>query len=327
MGKSIIRLSLLALLLCAIAGGLFLAQNGQQDRLAPREGPAGLGVGLEINEADGPQTGSAEAPEADATTPPPDVSAPTPLERAFDNQISLIEGVSEMALSGTWNYDGKAKNLALWDNVCELGNERVSALIARSDDWVALTERLERFCQGFSSTSQEIDDFLEVEIVDRAAGVNERAALEDSLETLGADGATRLAVSELSHALDTLNYARVLEVVWFLGIYRFEGQSEQFVLYQRPPSVETNLAVASAILCGERGGCEHDHPITLSLCLQFRDLPCTRPPTDLYDAINQILTGHEIETYNSMTSGLTRLLNEYRRLPTPRVGSDLGSRK
>ncbi len=238
---------------------------------------------------------------------------PTPFEQTFDYQLPLVEGIDAMALSGQWNYDSKAKNLAVWENLCSVDKEQVSMLSAQSEAPTTLPERVERFCAGFSSISQEIEDFLEVEIVDRAAGVNERAALEDSLETLGADGTTRLAVSELSRALDSLDYAKVLEVVWFLGVYQFEGLSQRFVLYQHPPNVETNIAVASAIFCGHIGGCAGDHPITLSLCFHFRALPCSSPPTDLYDAINQILTGHEIETYNSMTTRLTRLLSEHRR--------------
>jgi hypothetical protein len=234
-----------------------------------------------------------------------------PVEKAFDYEQSLLESVNEMGLSGQWTYDERVKNLALWEHLCHARDERISTLIEEPERSGALIASLDKLCEGYSSVSTEVDDLLEVEVDERARGVNDRAELETSLQELGPDAATVFAIHELSSALEALDYAGALEVVWFLGNYNFNGVSDEFRIYQRKPSVEAIFAVSASIFCNYLGKCGEKHPVVLNLCFQFPDRPCSAPPVGIYDAVDQILTGYEIETFNQMNSSLVRLLNRY----------------
>lgn len=234
-----------------------------------------------------------------------------PVEEAFDYEQSLLVSINEMGLSGRWSYDEKVKNLAVWEGLCLARDDSKSTLIDGSDESDALLADLEKLCEDFSAVPPEVDDFLQVEIDERALGINDRADLEMSLDELGPDAATVLAIQDLSRALEALDYARTLEVVWFLGIYNFDGASEEFKIYQRQPRVETIFAVSASVFCNYLGNCRESHPVVLNLCFQFPDRPCFRQPVDIYDAVGQILTGYEIETFNEMNGSLVRLLNRY----------------
>jgi hypothetical protein len=98
-----------------------------------------------------------------------------------------------------------------------------------------------------------------------------------------------------------------------LGVYDFEGVSTEYAVYGRRPKVETIFAVSASLFCSYIGGCGKAHPIVMNLCFQFHDLPCARVPLDVYDAIDQILTGHEVEIFNEMSQSLVELLNRHHR--------------
>lgn len=244
---------------------------------------------------------------------PPAFEAENPISKIFSYELSLADGISKMASDGLWSYDQMMKNMALWENLCSKGLSDSSAIIHSFSDIQSAYSKIDLLCEDFSSRIAEIDDFIEVEIDESAAGFGERANLESSLKSLGPDSASRQAISELSSALDNSNYAQVVEIIWFLGIYKFDNVSEEFRIYTNRPSVETIFSVAASIYCNYIGGCYGQHPVTLNLCLQFDDLPCSRAPRDVFDSINQILTGHEIDTFNQMNSSLIRLINRYRR--------------
>ena len=236
-----------------------------------------------------------------------------PIAQIYEYETPLIDGIKEMAPNGSWDYDKMMKNIALWENLCTKELNESPTMIDGFSNPQSIYSKINLLCKNFSSRVSEIDDFIEVEIDESAAGISDRASLESSLDRLGPDSATRRAIYELSDALDNSNYARVVEIVWFLGIYQFDGVSEEFQIYTNRPKVETIFSVAASIHCNYIGGCHGKHPVTLNLCFQFEDLPCSRPPNDIFDSINQILTGHEIDTFNQMNSSLVRLLNQYHR--------------
>lgn len=239
-------------------------------------------------------------------------SDPLVLNRVFAYELSLVDGFAEMALSRGWSHDAQMKNLSIWHGLCSAADADVSALLSASNTGTATVADIEKLCADYDSVMQAIEDVLEVEEIEREFGMDERTRLESSLEDFGPDFATRSAIAELAQALDALNYARALEIVWFLGLFDFAGVSEELSVYSRRPNPETVFAVTTAIFCGNIGGCDSDHPLTLNLCFLFQDLPCGRAPASVYDAIDQILTGHEIDTFNEMNQSLIRLLNRHR---------------
>lgn len=245
----------------------------------------------------------------------PDVDAKRirsmPISEALEDRTPLVEAINEMALRGQWSYDDKAKNLAIWESLCSARDDSLSSLIDEEGSPSGNSATFDSLCKDFSSVQQEVDDFIRLEIDERARGVNERARLEESLDKAGPDDATVIAVSELSRALRSFDYARVLEIVWFLGVYDFSGSSSEYSLYSRNPSVPTMFAVSASIFCTYIGGCGTEHPVSLNLCLQFPERPCSRYPVDIYDAVDQVLTGAEVETFNTMQNSLVRLLNRY----------------
>lgn len=237
---------------------------------------------------------------------------PSLVKDVFDFSLPLVEGFEEMAIRGDWSYDGKLKNIGLWGFLCQTNDHEISLLLKDSSDADSVRENVTRLCEGFDTKKQEIDEFLEVEVDERMLGNNDRATLENSLDKFGPNVATIAAVAELSRSLDSLDYAGVVGAVWFLGVYHFDGVSQELVLYSRQPNVETIYSVSSSIFCNYIGGCDRNHPITLNLCLMFPWLPCSRRPDNIYEAIDQILTGNELETFNEMNAALIRLLNRHR---------------
>lgn len=237
----------------------------------------------------------------------------TPIIDALEENTPIVEAINEMALKGQWGYDQKARNLALWESLCLAGEERLSSLINEEGSPSDIRTGLDTLCKDFQTVKQEIDDFIRVEIDERESGSNDRARLEQSLEDMGPDAATVFAISELSKALQSFDYAKALDVVWFLGVYDFSATSSEFSLYSRTPTVPTILAVSASLFCTYVGGCGREHPVSLHLCLQFPERPCSKNPVDIYDAIGQVLTGAELETFNTMQRSILRLLNRYHR--------------
>jgi len=203
-------------------------------------------------------------------------------------------------------------NVAIWRSLCEAGDYQMSAFLGESRDAEQVRENVARLCSGYDAKRQELDEHLEVENMERMEGVNRRAALENSLDELGPDGATITAVAEISRSLDESDYAGVIGAVWFLGHYSFDGVSSELAVYSHRPNVETMFAVSSSIFCSSIGGCDGSHPVTINLCMMFPWRPCGRAPADIHDAIDQILTGTDVDTFNQMNHALVRLLNRYR---------------
>ncbi|MGY6632013.1 MAG: hypothetical protein ACXIUL_13525 [Wenzhouxiangella sp.] len=234
------------------------------------------------------------------------------LKVVFDQSLPLADSFERMAVEGRWTYDDSIQNLILWQFLCDAGDHRLSQLVDEPGNSEMLQKRVGRLCDGFAEKQQEMDDLTDVEGEERLEGINRRAALENSLSELGPDLATRAAIAELSRALDVADYAGALGAVWFLGVFQFDGASPEWVVYTRQPNVETIFAVTSSIFCSAIGGCDGTHPVTLNLCLMFPWLPCGQAPDSIYHAIDQILTGSELETFNEMNASLIRMLNRYR---------------
>jgi hypothetical protein len=309
-------LSWLSLTLMVIAAIAFALKLASLDSVSTHGGSVSGGDGEVVAEVGGSDiAGETEGQTHESRDTVP-MTAPSSearrMQEVFAYSLPLVEAFEQMAVEGVWSYDDQVLNVGMWQFLCEAGDYQLSAFQGESRDAGELRENVATLCHGFDAKRQEIEDFVEVEAEERMAGVNRRAALENSLDALGADGATIVAVAELSRALDAMDYAGVVGVAWFLGHYHFDWQSADLTVYSHPPNVETIFAVSSSIFCGSIGGCSGSHPITINLCMMFPWLPCSRRPADVHDAIDQILTGTQLDTYNEMNSALVRLLNRYR---------------
>lgn len=242
--------------------------------------------------------------------PPSDAVAE--ILKAFDQSLPLTESFESLAVRGVWEYDDKVQNVLMWQFLCETNGVDRFPFLTSGAESNRLRERVAGLCEGFEAERQAMEDFLEVEAEERSQGVNSRAVLENSISEFGPDYATRAAIAEISRSLDAADYAGVILAVRFLGHYEAYGVSSSEAIYSNQPNYETNHAVAASIFCAHIGGCDGEHPIALNLCLMFPWLTCNRSPDSVYDAIDQILTGREIETFNEINQSLVTLLNSYR---------------
>lgn len=246
----------------------------------------------------------------DALVKLPDIS---PVQDAFSGQSSITEALKSIARNGRIDYDGLVKNLALWEPLCSANSSRLieSGLIEKTDETTPKDIEVAAFCRAFPSDfSRELSEFLSIDLEETFEGQNDWSRRLNSVENLGADLALESAIHDLQTALDWGDYAAIAEIVWFLGysgLLEERAEKDKFIpgIFADP---EVLIVVSSSLFCLRLGGCSGQHPVTMSLCLQFRERQCSNPGS-IDHAVEQILTGYELDLFYRMRQSILALLS------------------
>lgn len=248
----------------------------------------------------------------------PLVSDSRPIQEAFSGEISITEALKSMALEGRIGYDRLVKNLSYWEPLCSAKDSRLneSGRISRTDRTQSEEDILNIFCSDFPSNfSQELDEFLSVHLEETTEGANAWSRRLSSIKDLGADSALESAIGHLKAALEIGNYAEVVDIVSFLGFSRLLEEEriyeDRLVPGGEFADIEVMIAASSSLFCRYLGGCSGQHPVTMSLCLQFRERQCSNPGS-IDHAVEQILTGHELDLFYRMRQSIMALLSNAR---------------
>src|SRR6056297_409382 len=201
-----------------------------------------------------------------------------------------------------------ARNAGVWMTICKNEN-LVSQLRAEEvSDREDLASKLGTFCDGFSEEIEEdIDRFLQTEAGRFSRGGSSHSELMRLSETLGAGAAVDGAIASMPAALERLDYAQVLELVWLTGLLPSisPGPVDPEIRGQLSDDAQVAFAVSASMYCRHIGDCQARHPVVLLLCQQmWPDRQCSAP-RDIHDAVDQLLTGAEYEEYLSMINFIT----------------------
>lgn len=200
------------------------------------------------------------------------------------------------------------ENAAVWMTICENVGLVSQVNAEEGPDREATAANLETFCEGFSeNTKAQIEQLVQDAMNRISRGERKHPELMQLSETRGAGAAVDAAIASMPAALQRLDYARLLELVWLAGLLPSISSGPRDPALNQTLSSDTQVAfaVSASLYCRHVGGCRSDHPVVLLLCQQmWPDRRCSAP-RDIHDAIRQVLTGVEHEAYLSMVDFIT----------------------
>ena len=250
-------------------------------------------------------------------------SEPLAVWRALDDQQDLLDLLEQDWMEGRLAADDFANQRAFLAAICEavLHPDRQTPGL-RMDIPLAFVERMARPCQSFTP---EVIDQIDAEMMDQFENMEESAYWQRQERLWGLvsqgdlDGARALVFEQLLDGLQSQSMAYAMTAVW-------ELQQHRLVDYPEALSVPGNAhltmdliiptAVALALTCSQIGGCSDNHFLVIALCSWPDRGPC-RPPLDLYQAIDQLMTGLEIQYFNHLLDEVERELRERAHVTRP----------
>ncbi|GAB4172316.1 MAG: hypothetical protein Kow0020_07240 [Wenzhouxiangellaceae bacterium] len=198
-------------------------------------------------------------------------------------------------------YD-RAKELLYWKDYCDginrairnISNERQDV---RHDDLRQLQSGA-AFCEGAEQFAESLD---EMQIPEHEMPYSVVAKYPE-LEVMDGESADRFVARELDRALDQGAFLTVSDLV-NARLMSFDDLK----MLSIPSMVNVMDAVAVYLFCQRHGGCIGTNALVLRVCYN-PDVYCIRPPRDLYDALDQRLSGAEREAFNKVVADFERLL-------------------
>ncbi|MGY6629919.1 MAG: hypothetical protein ACXIUL_02825 [Wenzhouxiangella sp.] len=235
--------------------------------------------------------------------------------RVLDEGNDLLEELERELLEGQLTVDAFEAEQELWAALCEVlfypDREAINVDIP-----LVFMERMERPCQ--SVTPELIDEIRErweanfpqtQEELDR---YQQEDRLFQLMQAQNVDGARAFLFDQMLEGLAAQSLSMVMESTWQLQQNRLldlSSDSTEVDEWSRRFDLVVPTAVALALTCSQIGGCSDNHPLLLFLC-GFPGRGACGPPLDLYQAIDQTLTGAEIAYFNQLLEHIERELRE-----------------
>ncbi len=237
--------------------------------------------------------------------------------QALEGQDDLLEALEQDLMAGRLSAEAFEEERGLWSAICEsvLYPERQPPDL-RTDIPLAFIRRMEYPCQSFTpALLDQIDEEMAAEF-DMSLEEAEHWQRQDRLFQLVSQGdretARALVFEQLLDALQSQSMSSAVWAAWQLqqhGLIDFPDELAVPEHGQIMIDLIVPTAAALALTCAQIGGCSDNHPLVISLCVWPGRGPC-QPPLDLYQAIDQLLTGSEIQYFNHLLDEVERELRE-----------------
>ena len=240
---------------------------------------------------------------------------PRAIWQALDQQSDVLEVLEEELMEGQLTVEAFEAEQELWAALCEL-LFYPDRQMTKTDIPLAFIERMEGPCQSVTpAVLQEITERWEAKLP-RTQEELERYQQEDPLrqfmQAQDLDGARALLFDQMLEGLASQSLSTVMTSTWNLQQYQLldlSPESEDAGEWIHRFDLIVPTAVALALTCSQIGGCADNHPLLMFLC-SFPERGACRPPLDLYQAIDQMLTGAEITYFNRLLDHIERELRE-----------------
>ncbi|GAB4174364.1 MAG: hypothetical protein Kow0020_09790 [Wenzhouxiangellaceae bacterium] len=197
----------------------------------------------------------------------------------------------------------RAKELLAWEKYCEQIQRAISNTAADNQgpppDYLGQLQSGASFCDGIEQFAEHMGD---VQVPEHEMPYSVVAKYPE-LEVMDGESADRFVARELDRALDRGAFLEVSELVFL----ELEDIAQFPVQLPVPSYINAMESVAVYLLCQRHGGCDGSNAWVLRLCYDVTEY-CLRPPRDLYDALDQRLSGAEREVFNEALAYFERLL-------------------
>jgi len=261
--------------------------------------------------------------DAENSTMPLETSAPkahdsveADLATVLDVRSGSIEGYLERVTGQQGNLDTarmeKFKETELlWKELCRQAAAAVRKAEAergmdldRSSNAPLLDAG--KFCAGHDMLMDDLADVEEAFL----AGATEIRDPYPQLEDVDEDRAADFLANELDRALQQGSLSRTLGLLGQLharNLISIRDRNGDTVLPPIASEVKVTEALAAYLLCQRIGGCGASNALVLRLCYGLELWECTTP-RDLYDALEQLLSGQERFLFEDRRAQVERIL-------------------